>query len=255
MSSGLLVPQDGASISSFPVADNQSQELAEQIGTIGLGEDVPLPSTEGGSTDSFGGVNISRGASHSRTPSLSLTPPPADGYDGHNSLHPEHQRGDPASRAPSSIDGRLGMSAVSAAIDGVAEGSDSPSALLRAESPAAHNNSASRRDSRRRSSSRTNTAPHNVIDEDPPSDPFHEPTFQQAFSDAKRFMSELVDVLSSSSIHSELDSTMRRLHEEAIKLAQFLCPSTRIVGFVGDSGVGKFDSSILCSVWSEAYNL
>jgi hypothetical protein len=46
MSGGLLVPRDGASISSFPVADNQSQELAEQIATIRLDEDVPLPSTE-----------------------------------------------------------------------------------------------------------------------------------------------------------------------------------------------------------------
>ena len=241
MSSGLLVPRDGASTSSFPVADNQSQELAEQIATIRLGEDVTLPSTEGGSTDSFGGVNVSRGASHSRTPSLSLTPPPADGSDTYDSLHPERQRGDPASRAPNSIDGRLGMSAVSAAIGGIAGGSDSPSALLHAESAAAHNNSARRRGSRRRSSSRPNIAPHNVMDEDPPSDPFHEPTFQQAFSDAKRFMSELVAVLSSSSLHSDPDSTMRRLHEDTIKLAQFLCPSTRIVGFVGDSGVGKFD--------------
>jgi hypothetical protein len=247
ISDGLLVPRDGASISSFPIANNQSEELAEQITTIRLGEDVPLPSTEGGSTDSFGGVNISRGTSHSRTPSLSLTPPPADGSDTHDSIHLEHQRGghaspaSRASRAPNSIDGRLGMSAVSGAIGGVARGSDSPSALLHAEIPTAHNNSAHRRGSRRRSSSRTNIAPHNVMDEDPPSDPFHEPTFQQAFSDAKRFMSELVAVLSSSSLHSDPDSTMRRLHRDTIKLAQFLCPSTRIVGFVGDSGVGKFD--------------
>jgi hypothetical protein len=111
--------------------------------------------------------------------------------------------------------------------------------LLRLESSAVGNSSSQRRASRRRSSSRTNASPHNVMDEEPPNDRFHEPTFQQAFFDAKRFMSELTDVLSSSSIHNEPDSTMRQLHEEAQKLARFQCPSTRTVGFVGDSGVGK----------------
>jgi hypothetical protein len=245
----VLIPQgDSASISSFSVTDDQSQELAEQMATIRLDQDVPLPSTEGSSIDSLGGANISRGASHSRTPSLSLTPP-ADASETRDSLHTDRQQGDLASRATNSIDGRLGMSEISAAIDSIARGSRRHEALLHAESPAGDNSSTHRRASRRRSSSRISTVPHDVTDEDPPSDPFHDPTFQQAFSDAKRFMSDLTAVLSSSTLHSEPDSTMRRLHEEAGNLARFICPSTRTVGFIGDSGVGEFDLTGSNSVW------
>jgi hypothetical protein len=52
-------------------------------------------------------------------------------------------------------------------------------------------------------------------------------------------MFELVDVLGSSAVHHEPDSVMQRLHGQAQGLAQFQCPSTRTVGFVGDSGAGK----------------
>ncbi|KAF4626102.1 hypothetical protein G7Y89_g12058 [Cudoniella acicularis] len=238
VSSGVLISySDGDSTSSFPVADNQSQGLAEQVATMRLSEDIPLPSTEGGSSDSLlGGANILRGTTHSRTPSLSLTPPVDEGMGG----------GPASRRATGSIDDRLGMSEVATAIERIAIGSDNPGVSLRPESPAASNDSSHRRASRRRSSSRINMPPHDVVDEELPHDRFHEPTFQQAFLDAKRSVSKLTDVLSSSSIHNEPDSTMRRLHEEADKLAGFQCPSTRTVGFVGDSGVGK--SSLLNSL-------
>jgi hypothetical protein len=219
----------------MPSVDNQSQELAGQVGAIRLSEDVPPPSIEGSPTDSSGGANISRGpgTAHSRTPSLSLTPPLTNA--------PEDLRSRPATRgAANSIDGRLGMSELADAIEGVARNSDSSGALLRPQSPALDNSSSQRRVSRRRSSSRTNIAPHNVMDEEPPNDRFHQPTFQQAISDAKQVMSKLTDVLSSSSIRNDPDSAMRQLYETAGKLANFHCPSTRKVGFVGDSGVGEY---------------
>lgn len=133
------------------------------------------------------------------------------------------------------------MSKVAAAVEGVAGGSDIPSVLLQPRSPAVEDSLPPRRHSRGRSSSHTKMAPHRVVEEELPEDRFNEPTFQQAFSDAKWFMSELTDVLSSSSMCNELDSTVRRLHTEAGNLARFHCSSTRTVGFVGDSGVGKYN--------------
>lgn len=59
-------------------------------------------------------------------------------------------------------------------------------------------------------------------------------------------MSNIQSVLGSSNVHEGSESTMRKLHEEAGKLAAFEYPATRTVGFVGDSGVGK--SSLLNSL-------
>lgn len=56
----------------------------------------------------------------------------------------------------------------------------------------------------------------------------------------------LADVLSSSSVHLEPDSTMKGLYGRAKNLSDFEPLSTRIIGFVGDSGVGK--SSLLNSL-------
>jgi hypothetical protein len=136
----------------------------------------------------------------------------------------------------------LGMSDMAAALDGVATGSDYPASRLSPEYQGIGgqpSNQASSR--RRRSSSRISIPSHDVRDEEPPHNGFHEPIFQQAFGDAKMLMVELVDVLGSSSLHNDADSTMRRLYKQTTDLAHFQCPSSRIVGFVGDSGVGKLD--------------
>ena len=132
----------------------------------------------------------------------------------------------------------LGMRDVARALEGVAGSSGNPAALLDPTYLGREDSPSSRRSSRRRSSSRTSILPHDVRDEDPPQDRFHEPAFQRAFGDAKRLISELTDVLGSSSLHISPDSTMQRLHGKAGDLANFQCPSSRTVGFVGDSGVG-----------------
>lgn len=135
----------------------------------------------------------------------------------------------------SSPDSRLGMFDVATAVERVASSLGNQAALLEPSYPGTEESSSSRR---RRSSSRANLVPHDVRDEEMPQDRFHEPAFQQAFRDAKGLMSELTDVLGSSPLHIDPDSTMQRLHREARNLAQFQCPSSRTVGFVGDSGVG-----------------
>jgi hypothetical protein len=233
-SNDLITPQtDSASILSTPLVDNQFRSLADYVETMRLSEDVPLLLIEGSSSDSSGGANISRerGTAHSRTPSLSFTPPPANGS--------KDLRGAPAlSDAASSIDSRLGMSEIAAALEDV-RNSDSSGAFLRPQNPAGGDSPSRRRVSRRRSSSHTNQPPHNVADEELPKERFHDSAFQQAFLRAKQVMSEFTNVLSSGSTHMDPDSTVKRLHEEARNLARFYCPLTRTVGFVGDSGTGK----------------
>jgi hypothetical protein len=99
---------------------------------------------------------------------------------------------------------------------------------------------------RRRSSSAIPQPRHEASSEPPPESRFHQPEFQEAFLSAKRLMSDLSDVLSSNQLHHEPDSTMKRLYDEARELSAFVCPDTRTVGFVGDSGVGK--SSLINSL-------
>jgi len=90
----------------------------------------------------------------------------------------------------------------------------------------------------RRSSSRVNQTPHDIRDEEPPVDRFHDPAFQTAFNEARELVGSLTRVLGSSDVHLEPDSTMKGLHQTARRLAEFQCPPTRVVGLVGDSGVG-----------------
>lgn len=211
-----------------------------------------LPSIEGDSSAPSNRNHAMSGALHSRNPSFTYTPPPSDSSGSKatpSSPGAAAHRGtiDNIRQALGTIrlstpDSSLDMSHVAAALDGVAGGALSPSRTP----PSSKGVQAPSSASRRRSSSRVKiTTLHDVRDEEPPRDRFHEPGFQQAFADAKRAVADLTGVLESSSLslHAEPDSTMRRLHGEAEVLSRFLCPSTRIVGFVGDSGVGK----CLCS--------
>ncbi|KXH25877.1 hypothetical protein CNYM01_11429 [Colletotrichum nymphaeae SA-01] len=87
---------------------------------------------------------------------------------------------------------------------------------------------------------------HEVKDEELPESRFYDPAVQIAIKDAKALMTQLAGVLEDSPLHTNSDSTIKRLHGQAVDLAQFQGPSTRTVGFVGDSGVGK--SSVLNSL-------
>ncbi|KAK7444201.1 hypothetical protein Landi51_08752 [Colletotrichum acutatum] len=87
---------------------------------------------------------------------------------------------------------------------------------------------------------------HEVKDEELPESRFYDPAVQSAIKDAKALMTQLAGVLEENPLHTNPDSTIRRLHGQAMDLSQFEGPSTRTVGFVGDSGVGK--SSVLNSL-------
>ncbi|KAI0867597.1 hypothetical protein GGS24DRAFT_485128 [Hypoxylon argillaceum] len=140
------------------------------------------------------------------------------------------------------------MTGLSDALQAVEAGQDSPcgpSFDIRSPSPITL--SPGRRSLHaRRSGSQTNLAKHNVRDETPAKDRFNIPAVQKALRNTKSLMSEMVNVLSSSTVHNEPGSVMARLRRQAEDLAQFECPPTRTVGFVGDSGAGK--SSLINSL-------
>ncbi|KAH8760482.1 hypothetical protein F5883DRAFT_563809 [Diaporthe sp. PMI_573] len=133
----------------------------------------------------------------------------------------------------------LDMRDIGDAIDGVIQGQDTrrASATLLV-SPPGH--------SRRRSSPRPEPVVHRVEDEELPDDEFHHPAFQRRLSQARSMLEDLTRVLSSSSIHLEPDSIVKRHHQESESLSKFQPLSTRTVGLVGESGVGK--SSLINSL-------
>lgn len=145
-------------------------------------------------------------------------------------------------------DGIENLSDIADAVEGVARGSDIRGVSLAPDDAAGSRQGTPRRKARsRRSGSEVSFKRHDVRDEELPRDAFHDPSFQSAFRDAKALMSITRDVLGSASLHHDPDSTIQRLHKEAGTLAAFTYPSTRTVGFVGDSGVGKlsfYDSQL-----------
>ncbi|KAF2266375.1 hypothetical protein CC78DRAFT_459505 [Lojkania enalia] len=99
---------------------------------------------------------------------------------------------------------------------------------------------------RRRSGSATIRIPHKVEDETPPQALFHQREVQQALNNARIVPGRLAQVLSGSVLHQEQGSSIQALYQQAVRLSTFQPPSSRIVGLVGDSGVGK--SSLINSL-------
>ncbi|KAF2462919.1 uncharacterized protein BDR25DRAFT_298822 [Lindgomyces ingoldianus] len=99
---------------------------------------------------------------------------------------------------------------------------------------------------RRRSGSGINRNSHQIENEDPPQTLFYMPEVQEALANARTLTSRMASVLSSSNLHRENGSSIESLHRQATKLNGFQLPSSRIVGLVGDSGVGK--SSLINSL-------
>ena len=98
----------------------------------------------------------------------------------------------------------------------------------------------------RSSRSQAQITPHRIEDESPPQASFHMPEVQGALATAANIASSMVKVLSSSGLHRESGSCIEGLYQQATRLHEFQLPSSRIVGLVGDSGVGK--SSLINSL-------
>lgn len=91
---------------------------------------------------------------------------------------------------------------------------------------------------RRRSGSAVNKELYRVEDEALLTSAYS-PKMQRAFGNAKTEAASLAKALSSSTLHLESGSTIEKLHRQALELSEFKLPVSRIVGLVGDSGVGK----------------
>lgn len=72
------------------------------------------------------------------------------------------------------------------------------------------------------------------------------PEVQEALANARALTLRMTNVLSSSNLHREHGSSIQSLYQQATRLNNFTLPSSRIVGLVGDSGVGK--SSLINSL-------
>ncbi|KAI0128678.1 hypothetical protein BJ170DRAFT_594512 [Xylariales sp. AK1849] len=204
-----------------------------------------------------------RGSSSSMSSTVTLTPPDGTGSSPSIVTEPRHFLGDDSAsnQADSSSAANtetdftdrmatdlgqtrllspasgLGMSDIAAALEDVSDHLRTQSPFSRSPSPVIGERLSTPPTSRRRSSSHNRGMPHDVNDEEPPPDHFHEPAFQKAYGDTRKLAADLKDVLGSGLLHREAGSTIQRLFQSADSLAQFRCPSTRTVGFVGDSGV------------------
>lgn len=210
-------------------------------------EDIPRPSIEEASPDSTERNYTTNRFTPTSSPSISLSPPPTlpSTSNASHASSPATAHGQGSESVDSlladlhiSRPDPMAMTDMATAMNAISSSCDDQKSLLKPEINKVSSGKSSPR--RRRSSSRNDRIRHEVADEEPPRDPFNEPSFQSGFNDAKNTISALKDALSNSSLHHEPDSTMRRLHTDAERLAKFQCPSSRTVGFVGDSGVGEY---------------
>ncbi|KAK7995518.1 hypothetical protein PG990_014291 [Apiospora arundinis] len=254
-SDGISTPRSG---STLPTSI-EGRETRESHGRPRIFSGNILPSVEPIGEDPARTRSSESASTHARTPSVSLTPPTSsDSPNGGVRVSSRSLRDD---EDLGSIDARLqdlsiarptskpmGMSELANALNSISNeaGNRTPRLLTPEAQQSTDGIPLPRSARRRRSSSNVSPELYDVRDEKAPNDRFNEPTFQSAFRDARRLMSDLQDTLASSSLHIEPDSAMKRLHHEAQRLSNFHCPPSRTVGFVGDSGVGK--SSLLNSL-------
>lgn len=99
---------------------------------------------------------------------------------------------------------------------------------------------------RRRSRSSLNMNVYSVEDENPPESLFYASDIQNALIRAKSASQRIALALSNSTLHKEPGSRIDNLLRTALNLTKFKPPSSRTVGLVGDSGVGK--SSLINSL-------
>ena len=217
--------------------------------------DTAIPSIEVESVASPTESSFQAETAGFRTPSVTASPPPASSTSQQGQIASQEGASTPSEDRSGSIASRvgnmnlstprssLGMSDVVAAIEDVENGTDERIPLPEPETLDLHGISPrlrSRQKTRSRSNSLMPQPPYDGEDEELPPHRLHEPATQQGFEDAKALVSSLVRVLGSDDLHRNPDSTIHRLHKQAKALADFHCPATRTVGFVGESGVGKW---------------
>lgn len=138
----------------------------------------------------------------------------------------------PPPTTPSVQDGRTRTDSLVQAVD-----------ALQVRGSPARSRSPSRR---RRSGSNIVREIHRIEDEESPQSLFHQREVQEALTGARGVMDMVAQALASSNLHREQGSAIQRLYQQVVNLSEFQPPGSRIVGLVGDSGVGK--SSLINSL-------
>lgn len=159
----------------------------------------------------------------SRTPSINVTSPPPIDLTGASR----------SGRSDSLIAGVAAMTMESQRADSL-----SPAGVHESGSP-----SPSRR---RRSGSGLRKEIHQVESESPPEVFSRMAEVQEALANARVLTGRMKTTLDSSTLVRESGSSVQALHSQAVRLDEFQLPSSRIIGLVGDSGVGK--SSLINSL-------
>ncbi|KAF3807254.1 hypothetical protein GCG54_00008709 [Colletotrichum gloeosporioides] len=232
--------------------------------------DEPLPSVETATWAEFpsGALTPSSPTTRARVPSLSISPSPsillsprfyraADNVSGRLSLAQNFSETgslahrldrlviDDLDKAPSD----LGLSDIRAGLSNLFINNGRRSPHLSSPAPSIRQSSSSPRPLRRsRAGSEVPLVYYDVKDEELPESRFYNPAVQSAIKDAKALMTRLVSTLEGSPLHISPDSTIKRLHGQALHLSHFQGPSMRTIGFVGDSGVDLGKSSVLNSL-------
>jgi hypothetical protein len=80
---------------------------------------------------------------------------------------------------------------------------------------------------------------HEIESEDEPEELSHMRLMQDATSNITSLMSRMTNILASSNLHRENQSSIQSLHQQATRLQNLGLPSSWVIGLVGDSGVGK----------------
>ncbi|KAL9115184.1 MAG: hypothetical protein Q9227_000978 [Pyrenula ochraceoflavens] len=88
--------------------------------------------------------------------------------------------------------------------------------------------------------------PYSANDEILPEEPYYDPSFQSCLRDARKLAHRVSQCLDKCVEAYRPDSILYKRREEAKSLSQFECSSTRLIGVVGNSGVGK--SSLINSL-------
>ncbi|KAJ4302862.1 hypothetical protein N0V90_001753 [Kalmusia sp. IMI 367209] len=99
---------------------------------------------------------------------------------------------------------------------------------------------------RRRPGLAIDKEPHHVEDEEAPLGFSRMREVQQVFTKARDMSVRIADVFASSDLQREPNSSVEKLHREAVRLSEFELPSSHVIGVIGDSGVGK--SSLINSL-------
>jgi hypothetical protein len=241
--SQVFTPQSGSDRSTIARPTND-------LGDVDADADIPLPSIEADENRRSSSSNLLVG-----TPSFSIS---SSGTGADSILTPSSSTEQSARTSREATIERLGgslqhlnLSTPSSGASIIAAGMDSMeidrrtsrSTPVRRESslhPESNRDTPSRQSPgrRRRSGSQILHHIHNVADEQPPHEPYHVPAFQEALTNSRAQIRALQQVMGSSSLHAEPDSTIHNLYARAVQLGDFQCPSRRKVAFVGDSGVG-----------------